>query len=60
MADTPKLPAPRRKRKPEHSVEFRSKWIEGAATGHGIFVLPVLTLIIAMIVLKLAAIMWRW
>ncbi|WP_199084533.1 hypothetical protein [Bosea sp. ASV33] len=57
MAAEPKPPN-RRKPKSEHFVQFRSKWIEGTATGYGIFVLPVLTGIIAIIVLNLAAIMW--
>lgn len=50
MSDqNPKPPAHRRKRKVEqHSVNFRAPWmgIEGSASGHGIYVLPVIVLIV--------------
>jgi hypothetical protein len=45
MSDQPKLPT-RRKRKADHSVSFRVPWIEGSASGHGIYVLPVIVLIV--------------
>ncbi|WP_156396034.1 hypothetical protein [Bosea sp. Leaf344] len=60
MADTPKLPAPRRKSQALHTVQFRSKWIEGAASGHGIYILPIVTLIVALIVVSVPVIIWRW
>lgn len=47
MAD-PKLPS-RRKRKAHHSVSFRAPWIEGSASGNGIYVLPVIVLIVAVV-----------
>jgi hypothetical protein len=48
VTDQPKLPT-RRKRKPDHSVSFRAPWIEGHASGNGIYVLPVIVIIIAVI-----------
>jgi len=48
MAD-PKLPAPKRKRGPDHSVSFRAWFIEGHASGNGIYVLPVIVIIIAVV-----------
>ncbi|MCV9938713.1 hypothetical protein OIU35_20390 [Boseaceae bacterium BT-24-1] len=47
MAD-PKI-FPRRKRKADHSVSFRAPYFEGRASGNGIYVLPVIVLIVAVI-----------
>lgn len=48
MSDQPKLPN-RRKRKPDHFVGFRMPYFEGSATGHGIYVLPVIVLIVLVV-----------
>lgn len=45
----PKLPTPRRKRSSDHSVSFRAWFVQGEASGHGIYVLPVIVLIVATI-----------
>ena len=47
--DDPKLPAPRRKPRAEHSVSFRAPFFEGRASGHGIYVLPALLLIVMLV-----------
>lgn len=48
MMPDPKLPS-RRKRKADHSVSFRAPWIEGSASGNGVYVLPVIVLIIVLV-----------
>jgi hypothetical protein len=48
MSDQPKLPT-RRKRKADHSVSFRAWFVEGSASGNGIYVLPVIVLIVAVV-----------
>lgn len=45
----PKLPTRRKPTKPDHSVSFRAPFFEGRASGHGIYVLPVIVLIVAAI-----------
>lgn len=58
MSDQPKLPAKKRKSQPDHSIWVKSQWVEAAGHGHGIYVVPIVVGIIALIVLNLAAIMW--
>ncbi len=59
MSDLPKLPVRRRKpTPPDHAVWVKSRWVEAAGHGHGIYVVPILVGIVALIVLNLAAIMW--
>jgi hypothetical protein len=58
MSDQPKPPAKKRKSQPDHSVWVKSQWVEAAGHGHGIYVVPIVVGIIAVIVLNLAALMW--
>lgn len=58
MSDQPRNPPRRRKPKSDHSVWVKSRWVEAAGHGHGIYVVPILVGIVALIVLNLAAIMW--
>lgn len=56
MSEQPKLP--KKKSKTEHSIWVKSQWVEASGHGHGIYVVPIVVGIIAVIVLNLAAIMW--
>lgn len=58
MSDQPKPPAKKRKSQPHHSIWVKSQWVEASGHGHGIYVVPIVVGIIAVIVLNLAAIMW--
>jgi|GEM_PF-2229312 len=57
MANFPKPTKPRPKPpKSNHFVQFYCDWMSGTAGGAGIFVLPVIVLIVGLIVLQLAQI----